>query len=89
MIIDAVRDYPLELTDTELYFNIIKQKLGSNDITADLLKAYLNLNPEEHNENNIWAVSSISALFEAFQLMKIYNIAFDDIVNTIESLNSK
>ena len=89
LIIDAVRDYPQELTDTDLYFNIIKQQLDSENITADLLREYININPCKHDENNIWIISSLTALLEAFQLMQIYNIAFDDVLNIISNLSRK
>lgn len=87
LIINAVRDYPLYgLNDTSEYFNEIKMRLGTEEINVDSLKKYLELNPEQGNEDNIWITSSLNSLLESFELMNLYKISFDQILTKIESL---
>lgn len=87
LIVNAVRDYPLfSLNDTDLYFSEIKKIIKAENITSEALKNIINENPNKDDENNIWIISSLSSLLEAFELMKLYNVPFDVIKSTIATL---
>ena len=87
LIINAVRDYPLfDLNDTNLYFEELKKIIKSDSITPDSLEKAMIKSSKKDNENSIWFVSSLSSMLDAFDLMKIYKISFEEVVNKIESL---
>ncbi|MFA6404257.1 MAG: hypothetical protein WCX31_21915 [Salinivirgaceae bacterium] len=86
-IIDAIRDYPeYELNDTAKYFNEVRKILGTNEITSITLKDYIDKNANDDNENNIWIVSSLTSLFEAFDFMNLNKISFENVLKEINSL---
>ena len=88
LIISAVKDYPLyNLDDTELYFDELKKILSSKRITPEAITDYLLQNPNKGSENNIWVISSLSSLLDAFSLMRLYKISFDDIKEKINALS--
>ena len=87
LIINAVSDYPLyNLTDTNLYFEEIKKITKSDNITLFLLEKTIQEDPYKGDENNIWFISSLSSMLDAFDLMRIYKISFEEVINKIESL---
>ena len=88
LIVDAVRTYPLyELNDTEDYFNEIKKLLNTNDITLPNLKSYIENIGDSDDERTAWITDSLSSLVEAFELMQLYKIPFNEIMSKMESLN--
>ncbi|OYU95572.1 MAG: hypothetical protein CFE21_10540 [Bacteroidetes bacterium B1(2017)] len=87
LIINAVREYPLyELKETDLFFIEVKKIINSDEITYGLLKKYILQNPNHGNENNIWIISSLHSLLEAFYLMDIQNISLEEIQNFIKEI---
>lgn len=88
LIVDAVRTYPLhELNDTEDYFNEIKKILNTNEITLLNLKSYLENNNDIDDEQTMWVTDSLSSLVEAFELMQLYKIPFNEVRSRIESIS--
>ena len=86
LIIDAVRDYPLlGLSDTEKYFDEVKRITNQDIITLDILKNYIDLNSDSGDEESVWINTSLTSLLEAFELMSLYKIPFDEILNKINS----
>ena len=84
LIIDAVRDYPLfGLSDTEKYFDEVKRITNQDIITLDVLKNYIVLNSDSGDEESVWINTSLTSLLEAFELMSLYKIPFDDVLNEI------
>ena len=88
LIVDAVRTYPLyELNDTEVYFSEVKKLLKTDDISLESLKGYLGNNTNlDEEEEIVWISDSLNSLIEAFELMQLYRISFNEIKNTIEIL---
>jgi hypothetical protein len=87
LIINAVREYPqYEMEDTDLYFEEVKKILGSEKITYDLINEYILKNPNKESENNIWVMSSLGSFLEAFTLMNLYKIPFEEIQHKIKEL---
>lgn len=88
LLINAVREYPLfGLDDTDLYFEEVKKILGSEKITYDLINDYILKNPNNGSENNIWVMSSLGSFLEAFSLMNLYKIPFEEIQQKIKELH--
>lgn len=86
-IIEAVKDYPIyNLDDTEDYFTELKNKFNSSDIDLQVLETELKKSYKDRDENAIWVQTSLSSLTEAFELMKIHKIDFQDVLNKIKSL---
>jgi hypothetical protein len=88
LIVDAVRTYPLhELNDTEDYFNEVRKLLNTNEITLSTLKSYIENISDQDDEQTIWVADSLNSLIESFELMKLYNIPFNEVISKMESLN--
>lgn len=86
LIIDAVRDYPLfGLNDTEKYFDEVKRITNQDIITVDILKNYIDVNLDSGDEGCVWIKTSLTSLLEAFVLMNLYKIPFDEVLNEINS----
>ena len=89
LLIEATRDYPLYgLDDIFDYFKEVEIVLGTKFISEIELKRYLNLKNYKINETTIWTVSSLSLFHEAFELMKLYNISFDEVKEYIKNLEN-
>ncbi len=87
LVIDAVRDFPLfGVDDTELYFDEIRRLIGSDTISQNSIEYYLKSHQLEKTENDIWINSSLNTLLEAFSLMDLYKIPFEELQNKISSL---
>ncbi|MBK9282759.1 MAG: hypothetical protein IPM51_00380 [Sphingobacteriaceae bacterium] len=86
LIIDAVRDYPLEgLNDTEEYFYEVGKMIQTEQIDRDSLRNYIEKN-NDVSENSIWIESSLNSLLDAFHLMDLYKINFNQVLTQIEKL---
>ena len=84
LIIEAVRDYPVtNLVDTNAFFGIVKASLGGGEITSSSLEAYIDAVAASGNSSAIWIVTSLTSLLEAFRLMQMYGISFDEVVRKI------
>lgn len=87
LIIDAIRTYPqYELNDTEAYCDEIKKLLKSNEINLQKLKNFQENIYDLGDQKSIWIMDSINSLVEAFELMRLHNIPFNEVKNTIEAL---
>lgn len=87
LIIAAVKDYPVnDLIDTDLYFDEVKKIIGERDLTLENLDKYIDQNSDKPDEKNLWIISSLSLLADAFQLMHLYDLNFNNIVMKIETL---
>jgi hypothetical protein len=85
LIINAVKDYPLYgLDDTDLYFEEIKKILHSKYITPGIINNYIEINLNKGDEYNIWIMSSLGCLLEAFNLMELYKIPFEEVLYKIK-----
>jgi hypothetical protein len=88
LIIGAINDYPLyNLYDTDDYFKEVKRRLKIETITLQSLERYLKLNRDSGFENAIWIYESLSGLAEAFRLMAINEISFNDVLDNIDRLS--
>ena len=87
LIVNAVREYPLfGLNDTEKFFKEVKRIINKEEITLDFLKSYVD-NSDKKNKDNIWVTSSLGSLIEPFNLMNLYNISFQEVLDKIKELN--
>ncbi len=85
LIIGAVRDYPLfGLNDTNVYFSEVKERIGKEAINIIALRRYIDLNSNKMDEINIWVITSLTSLLEAFKLMEIYKLSFEEVINVVE-----
>ena len=87
LIVDAVKTYPLyELNDTEEYFSEIMKLLKSDNINIENLKNYMQKCENLDEENIIWINSSLNSLMEAFELMQLHKIPFNEVKKIITAL---
>jgi hypothetical protein len=87
LIINATRDYPLyNLIDTDLYLNHVRSMLAE-PLSINSLEKFILTNSFNKQENNIWIISSLNSLLEAFKLMELYNISFDEILIVINGMD--
>ena len=90
LIINAVREYPLYgLDDTDLYFNEILKLTEADNMTSASINDYILKNPNKKTENDAWIISSLNSLLEAFNLMNLYRIQFEDVQKKIKELHEQ
>lgn len=86
LIIDAVRSYPLSnLDDLEVFIEKIKIHINKSDITLQDLKLFVD-NNLIIKDDEIWIIDSINSLIEAFELMDLYKINWNQILSIIKSM---
>jgi hypothetical protein len=89
LLIEATRDYPLyRLDDIFDYFTEVEKVLNTEIITEIELEKYLNSKNYNINDKTIWLISSLSLFYEAFQLMKLNNVSFEEIKRHIKDLEN-
>ncbi len=91
MFIIAVKEYPfLELKDTDIYIAEVKKRLNQESITVNNLKRYIDSNSNKDDVENMWVNTSLTSLLEAFELMQLYKLSFDNVYKKMyEIFNSK
>lgn len=86
LIIDAVRSYPLSnLDDLEVFIEKIKIHINKSDITLQDLKLFVD-NNLIIKDDEIWIIDSITSLIEAFELMDLYKLNWNQILSIIKSM---
>jgi hypothetical protein len=89
LLIEATRDYPLYgLDDIFTYFKEVERVLDTEFISDIVLERYLNRKNYNNNETTIWVVSSLSLFYEAFELMKLYKVSFEEVKKHIRDLEN-
>lgn len=87
LLIEATRDYPLYgLDNIFTYFKEVERILGTEFISEYELGVYLNDKNYSIDETTIWVVSSLSLFNEAFELMNLYKISFEEVKKYIRNL---
>lgn len=87
LLIESVRDYPLYGLDNIFdYFKEVEKVLGIDYISENELEKYLNQKTYDKDETTIWRISSLSLLNDAFGLMKLYKISFEELKTHIRDL---
>jgi len=87
-IVDAVFDYPiydLVSMPIEKYIDEVKNEIGCRKLTSKKIQLYLDKPRSIYDENDIWKHTSISTLFEAFQLMEMKDISFKKVMDVMLS----
>lgn len=86
LIIDAVRSYPLSnLDDLEVFIEKIKTHINKSDITLQDLKLFVDNNLIV-KDDEIWIIDSMTSLIEAFELMDLYKLNWNQILSIIRSM---
>lgn len=89
LLIEATRDYPLYgLDNIFTYFEEVERILDTQLISEIELKRYLNHKNYSKNEKTVWVFSSLSLLYEAFELMKLYKVSFEEVKKYIKKLEN-
>ena len=88
IILEAVMDYPeRELNDTSIYFKRVKEILGTNEISLNNLINFLYNQLDWSTEADVWIHQSMSTLYEAFDLMRLKQLNFSEILQVIENID--
>jgi hypothetical protein len=89
LLIEATRDYPLYgLDDIFDYFTEVEKVLKAESITGIELEKYLNSKNYNINDTTIWLISSLSLFYEAFELMKLSKVSFEEVKRQIKDLDN-
>ena len=85
LIIDAANDYPLiNLNDTDQYIREVRKRLNVDEITLENLKNYIHKNIDLNTE--AWVAESLTSLLDAFDLMRLNKVSFEDVQAKIENI---